>query len=1450
MKRHIFFVLTLITFLFSSCSNLFEDEVKTIAETQEQAATDTSTITSTVKYITVSGSVELEGAYPDNVRTAFPTKPLLSGLSFTVEAKNLTDSTSTSTTVSGGSTYSISIPVTEGQTKRYKICITAKDGSYSVLKGESQEFDISEESTVCSENIRLHAIKGDNTKGGIELYVNFDSDTNIYTASVTINGGTYTAIQQSSTQYNFSVSSTTIPTGSYPARFSFINGSSEEIFSFTQTVNIFSGLLTNTWVKNGSEAYFESDSNGNIICHLTKAIIESYELKEIFVDSTCTTSNPPEEGKTYSTGSGTFLNPVPNFDAALSKLQNKDKDYTIYIKGTQTGTYVIPSTLKNDGNGTSGNAKSLTICGFHNDNTQDIFNGNNSGPVLKDSSSVPITIKNLTITGGRVTGDNKGGGLYVEAGSVTLSNGALISQNKSQGMNMEGEGGGVYVASGAKLFMYGTASISNNLTSGTGGGISNDGDVYLGYSSETTKCELKSGYGITGNQSYSNGCGIFSSGNIYMASGNISNNTPYNGSNNVNGGAICLHGNFTMYGGLISGNSANSGGGIEINPTSVFTMQGGEFSNNSANTGGAIYQSATFILSGTASIPAGVTADNQTQYGQGKNDVHIDTISNTYKNITIAGSLSKINKDNPVSITAESISSMQRGTILVAADDTNISDISSYNEAFVFSYTDTEWELFNSANKKSLIANMPFYVAGLGTAASPKYICDIAGNDTSGNGSKERPYASIAKAIQQMNDYTLPYVIKVDGTILGKQEISSSLTNAIGGTYRAASVVIQGASSVKNDDGSPRDCLNGNFSSQAAGNVTLTIGTKTPLTFTNITIKGGYNLTISQGGGIYISNSNSDVTLDENAYVINNKAKGNGAGIYNSGKLTIKTGAKISRNEITTISSSSDGGSAICSTINGTLIIAGGEISYNTCTAGRGTVYVIGKCFVYGDANIINNTNNSSYSAGFYFADSRSYLYLGYSSCNDDKTPKDVSEWTGKIDGNNSKLSGSAISGYGTVYMNSGTISNNNVTESSTDTAAIRLYRGSGNEKFVMTGGVVKNNTTVDNPGYAFVMDSTPLYLSGSAYIPCGSDKQHCVYLGVFSSGVNGTINIAGKLEPPAECTDGIVAAVKPKTYDATANLSILTISDSPSPSTTLPAEVGKFALIPNPDAPTENWYISNEGILKGPVHLTVDSTSSNSIIKDTVDANDETIITLSNDFTMGVSNGDAYTNQIEISTGKKVEIKASTPVTITVPYVGDLFKINGGTLILGENVTIQPVNSFHWSFATVYQGGSLIIRGATIQNVNLSGSWHGLIHCSGGATITMESGSIKNCNDTAIYVYDATFIMNGGEISGNAGDYSSLNTGDVYAGGVTVESGGKFIKTGGSIHDNHVSNNVYNKTYETADWYLELEEPRPDYYSMYTPRNNVMFFAGAKYGTSLNSLTTYNQDTGFADDF
>jgi len=267
------------------------------------------------------------------------------------------------------------------------------------------------------------------------------------------------------------------------------------------------------------------------------------------------------------------------------------------------------------------------------------------------------------------------------------------------------------------------------------------------------------------------------------------------------------------------------------------------------------------------------------------------------------------------------------------------------------------------------------------------------------------------------------------------------------------------------------------------------------------------------------------------------------------------------------------------------------------------------------------------------------------------------------------------------------------------------------------------------------------------------------------------------------------------------------------------------------------------------PEPVTVNSSSANLILKDTLETSTYAVATFTSNFTLGKSNN-FDGNTIEIPTGKTLEIKADTPVTISAQYVGDLFKVNGGTLILGENIIIDSPST-HWHIVTVYNGGTLIIRGATIKNANLSGAWHGYISCSDGGTIVMESGAIIDGKDSAIYVaYGGTFIMTGGQISGNAGDYSSLDSNEVYAGGVTVREGGTFIKTGGTIKDNHVANNIYNREYETKDWYLEKEEPRPDYYTMFTPRNNVMFFTGAKYGTSEENLTIFAEDTGYTDEF
>ena len=156
MKRYIILFFSIITFILSSCSGLFEDRIL-----QEDTAslstlkTDSKDI-ETERYCTVYGDVEMTGAYPSEIfssnserndlRTAFPEQPLLKDYVINVKAVNVSDETDyeNGEIISGtsNSRYDIQIPV--GPTvKTYEIIITAKTGENEFFYGKSTKFSIS-----------------------------------------------------------------------------------------------------------------------------------------------------------------------------------------------------------------------------------------------------------------------------------------------------------------------------------------------------------------------------------------------------------------------------------------------------------------------------------------------------------------------------------------------------------------------------------------------------------------------------------------------------------------------------------------------------------------------------------------------------------------------------------------------------------------------------------------------------------------------------------------------------------------------------------------------------------------------------------------------------------------------------------------------------------------------------------------------------------------------------------------------------------------------------------------------------------------------------------------------------------------------------------------------------------------------------------------------------------
>ncbi len=347
---------------------------------------------------------------------------------------------------------------------------------------------------------------------------------------------------------------------------------------------------------------------------------------------------------------------------------------TIYVDGSVSGAQEIPASVASTCTAIKlTGLAALPTSGTNAYVPSDEINAGGAagaGTALTVATSVPVTIENLKITGGYSITSYTGGGVTINAGSVTLSDGAWVSGNLANGnVNC---GGGVYVKSEAKLFMRGKSLVgdksaatnesgANNLEIGEGGGICNEGSVYIGCNESgvaETGYALADGYGVRGNWSNQGGAGIANLGTLIIASGEISYNaTDYNaysegwgavstpgggvynesGSLTINGGKIYANkstdgggiylkgGSAVMNGGTIGGDTTDmgnvaagkglsSGGGLAINTSCEFKMLGGTISHNSAkNLGGAVSASGTFTMSG------GIISENEVN---GLGDVH------------------------------------------------------------------------------------------------------------------------------------------------------------------------------------------------------------------------------------------------------------------------------------------------------------------------------------------------------------------------------------------------------------------------------------------------------------------------------------------------------------------------------------------------------------------------------------------------------------------------------------------------------------------------------------------------------------------------------------------------------------------------------------------------------------------------------------------------------------
>ncbi len=199
--------------------------------------------------------------------------------------------------------------------------------------------------------------------------------------------------------------------------------------------------------------YEQSDFSGSKIDSIPAGAKEDKILYAQWILNS-TTYYVRQDGSDIS-GTGTQTNPCKTIEGAITKislLNLTSSDFTVLVDGTLTGQQEIPSTF---------NGRSITISGVTGNST-DILDANGASSVatLSISTSCPVTIRNLKITGGTQSG------IYVGMnGNLTLGQNSLVTENSSST-----NGGGISTSFSTSITLMSDASITKN-TASNGGAI-------------------------------------------------------------------------------------------------------------------------------------------------------------------------------------------------------------------------------------------------------------------------------------------------------------------------------------------------------------------------------------------------------------------------------------------------------------------------------------------------------------------------------------------------------------------------------------------------------------------------------------------------------------------------------------------------------------------------------------------------------------------------------------------------------------------------------------------------------------------------------------------------------------------------------------------------------------------------------------------------------------------
>ena len=610
---------------------------------------------------------------------------------------------------------------------------------------------------------------------------------------------------------------------------------------------------------------------------------------------------------------------------------------------------------------------------------------------------------------------------------------------------------------------------SGKLTHGTtASGLKYTGHgVSLGYRSTFNMY----GGSITGNRADTGGgvslASEYSYAKFNMYGGSITNNAATNGDGG--GGVHNLFGTFTMYGGSITGNSADTrcgGGGVYLARMGEFVMKGGEITGNTAKNGGGVYTAVNGNTGLTVSGDAAITGNSNTA---GKDE-------NVY---LVSGKTIEIGADGlgeKASIGVTTADTITTGSYVTVANGAE----NGYTDGNIFSDAGGAYCTLQEGDNVNLYNGQPH--------RHP--ICGEVCGHTGGTHADAdwTAWDGVSDIVYDANNTAYVY-------LTGDAERDTTLTVEKGYTLylclNGYSLTMKAEGEVISVTGSftLTDCRGGDDTkpygkiTHAAGvdgrGVSITSAADASLSETAVfTMYGGEisgnkvsdSGSINYGGGVRVSDPYSTFTMLGGIITNNEATNGGGGGVYiGGGRFEMSGSAVITRNK--TASS-----------------LGGGGVFMN----GSDTVYALNEFIMSGNAVISENTATNGNGGGVYM-----------------NSAPEVTMNGGSITGNTAANNGGGVYAFsGTFTMNDGTIAGNKATAKngggvyangstaftvkggtiggSTAADANTAKYGGGvyvkNGTFTMSGGKVTGNSATEDGG-GVRLDKGTFNMSGSAVI-------------------------------------------------------------------------------------------------------------------------------------------------------------------------------------------------------------------------------------------------------------------------------------------------------------------------------------------------------------------------------